>query len=40
MYNKSGDVMKTCELICNQESGKGIKGKVLDEVIRKLEEHG
>ena len=32
--------MKTCELICNQESGKGIKGKVLDEVIRKLEEHG
>lgn len=31
--------MKTCELICNQESGKGIKGKVLDEVIRKLEEH-
>ena len=32
--------MKTCELICNQESGKGIKGKVLDEVIKKLEEHG
>lgn len=32
--------MKTCELICNQESGKGIKGKVLDEVIGKLEEHG
>lgn len=31
--------MKTCELICNQESGKGIKGKVLDEVIKKLEEH-
>ncbi|MGM9878432.1 MAG: diacylglycerol/lipid kinase family protein [Bacilli bacterium] len=31
--------MKTCELICNQESGKGIKGKVLEEVIKKLEEH-
>lgn len=31
--------MKTCELICNQESGKGIKGNVLDEVIKKLEEH-
>lgn len=31
--------MKTCELICNRESGKGIKGKVLDGVIKKLEEH-
>lgn len=32
--------MKTCELICNRESGKGIKGKVLDDVIKKLEEKG
>ncbi len=31
--------MKRCELICNRESGKGIKKKVLDEVIKKLEDH-
>lgn len=32
--------MKSCELICNRESGKGIKGKTLNEVINKLTEHG
>ena len=32
--------MKTCQLICNKESGKGIKGKKLDDLINKLKEHG
>lgn len=32
--------MKTCELICNRESGKGIKQEILKEVIKKIEEHG
>ena len=32
--------MKSCELICNRESGKGIKKKTLNEVINKLTEHG
>ena len=32
--------MKSCELICNRESGKGIKGKTLNEVINRLTEHG
>ncbi len=31
--------MKTCELICNLESGKGIKRKDLEEIISKLESH-
>ena len=34
MYNKLGDVTKTCELICNLESGKGIKRKDLEEIQR------
>ena len=29
--------MKSCELICNRESGKGIKRKTLNEVINKLQ---
>lgn len=32
--------MKTCELICNKESGKGIKTETLDRIIRKIESHG
>ncbi len=32
--------MKTCELICNKESGKGIKTETLDKIIRKIESHG
>lgn len=32
--------MKTCELICNKESGKGITDKVLDSVIKLLEKKG
>ena len=32
--------MKTCELICNLESGKGIKRKDLEEGLKKLKEHG
>lgn len=32
--------MKNCQLICNKESGKGIKGKKLDDLINKLKEHG
>lgn len=32
--------MKTCELICNLESGKGIKRKELNEVIKKINNHG
>lgn len=32
--------MKTCELICNKESGKGIKAETLDKIIRKIESHG
>lgn len=31
--------MKTCELICNLESGKGIKKKDLDEIIKILKKH-
>lgn len=31
--------MKTCELICNKESGKGIKGTKLKEVVKKLENY-
>lgn len=31
--------MKTCELICNSESGKGIKPGVLKDVINILEKH-
>lgn len=31
--------MKNCELICNRESGKGIKRKTINEVINKLQEH-
>lgn len=32
--------MKTCELICNLESGKGIKRKDLNEIIKKLKDNG
>ena len=32
--------MKTCELICNLESGKGINRKDLNEVIKKLKDYG
>lgn len=32
--------MKSCELICNKESGKGIKGKTLNEIINILEKSG
>lgn len=32
--------MKSCELICNRESGKGIKGKTLSEVENILKKHG
>ena len=32
--------MKTCELICNLESGKGISRKDLNEVIKKLKDYG
>lgn len=32
--------MKSCELICNRESGKGIKGKTLNEVENILKKHG
>ena len=31
--------MRTCELICNKESGKGIKGTKLEEVVKKLEKY-
>lgn len=31
--------MKTCELICNLESGKGIKKKDLDEIMKVLKKH-
>ena len=31
--------MKTCELICNLESGKGIKRPELNEIIKILKEH-
>ena len=40
MYNEVGDAMKTCELICNRESGKGIKANVIEEVIKKLDQYG
>lgn len=32
--------MKTCELICNLESGKGIKRNDLNEIIKKLKDYG
>lgn len=32
--------MKTCELICNKESGKGINDKKLEEIIKLLEKKG
>lgn len=32
--------MKTCELICNKESGKGIKNETLNQIIEKIEKHG
>lgn len=32
--------MKTCELICNKESGKGIKTETLNQIIKKIESHG
>lgn len=32
--------MKTCELICNLESGKGIKKRDLNSIFKKLEKHG
>lgn len=32
--------MKTCTLICNLHSGKGIKGKSIKNIIKILEEHG
>ena len=32
--------MKTCELICNKESGKGIKKELLDQIIKKIEGYG
>ena len=32
--------MKTCELICNRESGKGIKGVKMENVIKKIESYG
>lgn len=32
--------MKTCELICNLESGKGIKRKNIEEIIKKIEKYG
>lgn len=32
--------MKTCELICNLESGKGIKKRDLKGIYKKLEKHG
>lgn len=31
--------MKTCELICNLESGKGIKRKEIEEIIEKLKQY-
>ena len=40
MYNKFGDAMKTCELICNKESGKGIKQEVINNAIKKIESYG
>ena len=32
--------MKTCELICNKESGKGIKPEIINEAIKKIEKYG
>lgn len=32
--------MKTCELICNKESGKGISDKKLEDIIKLLEKKG
>lgn len=32
--------MKTCELICNKESGKGIKTETLNQIIKKIKSHG
>ena len=32
--------MKTCELICNKESGKGIKGTKIEDLIKRIEKHG
>lgn len=31
--------MKTCTLICNKESGKGIKGTKIDEIIKRIEKY-
>ena len=32
--------MKTCELICNKESGKGITKNMLNQIIKKIESYG
>ena len=32
--------MKTCELICNKESGKGITKETLDQIVKKIEQYG
>ena len=32
--------MKTCELICNKESGKGIKGTKIEDLIKRIEKYG
>lgn len=31
--------MKTCELICNKESGKGIRGTKIEDLIKKIESY-
>lgn len=31
--------MKTCELICNKESGKGIRGTKIEDLIKKIEKY-
>lgn len=31
--------MKTCELICNKESGKGIKGTKIEDLIKRIEKY-